>query len=243
MAPVDFLITLISSAAVSAALAALLLWLTKSWIAERLKNAIKAEYDTKLESHKAQLKAEYDKQLETHKVQLRSQADIELEKLKSFLAVTAAEQNTTFAKLHDRRIDVIANTYARLRKLHSCVVEYVKVVEMSDERSREERRKDAADAFNELQPYFSQNQIFLPKRIADLIEKANVELLRMTNRFTLMVDIARTPDVNQWMRSRRNWTRSLSKLFLILKTICVKHLEIRANCQLSSGSRRHCARQ
>ena len=197
---VDFLVTLISSAAASAALTGLLLWLTRAWIGERLRSAIKAEYDTKLESHKAQLKAEYDKQLETHKVQLKSQADIELEKLKSFLAVTAAEQNTTFAKLHDRRIDVIANTYARLRKLHSCVVEYVKIIEMSGERSRQDRRNDAASAFNELQPYFSQNQIFLPKRIADQIERANTELLRMTNRFTFMVDMTKAPDVDQWIQ-------------------------------------------
>ena len=73
----DFAIQVITSASVSTALAALLLWLTKSWISERLKNAIKNEYDQKLESHKAQLKA---------------QSDVEIEKLRSQLSISATEQ-------------------------------------------------------------------------------------------------------------------------------------------------------
>ena len=59
----DFALTVISSAAVSLALSGLLLWITKTWIGERLKGAIKDEYNTKLESHKAQVKAEFDTQL------------------------------------------------------------------------------------------------------------------------------------------------------------------------------------
>lgn len=59
----EFFITVITSASVSAALAAALVWLSKTWIGERLKNAIKHEYDQKLELHKAQLKAESDSTL------------------------------------------------------------------------------------------------------------------------------------------------------------------------------------
>jgi hypothetical protein len=66
----EFFITVISSSAISGLLSAGLIWLSKTWISERLKGAIKDEYDTKLESHKAQLKSE---------------ADVELEKLKSVL--------------------------------------------------------------------------------------------------------------------------------------------------------------
>ena len=195
----DFLVLLISSTAVSTAIFGLVLWVTKTWIGERLKNAIKAEYDTKLESHKAQLKAEYDNQLETYKIRLKSQSDIELERLKSSLAVTAAEQNTTFSKLHDRRVEVIANIYRLLRKLHKSVLEYLKIFEMSGERSRAERLADAANALKEFQPYFLENQIFLPKQIAVSIEGLNNELLNITNRFTLSVDQANPPDINQWI--------------------------------------------
>jgi hypothetical protein len=170
---------------VSAALCGLLLWLTKAWVGERLKNAIKAEYDTKLESHKAQLKAS---------------SDVEIERLKSALSVIAAEQNTTFAQLHTRRVDVIANTYSRLKKLHDCVANYVNPFEPSGTRPREERRKDVVDASQEFTPYFSQNQIFLTKPVTTAIQQVNQELVSISNVFIYAVDLPPTPDVQQWLK-------------------------------------------
>jgi hypothetical protein len=196
----DFALTVISSAAVSAALSGLLLWITKTWIAERLKNAIKAEYDTKLESHKAQLKAEYDKQLETHKAQLKARSDVEIEQLKSSLNIAANQRNTTFSHLHTRRVDVIANTYAKLKKLHDCVANYVKPVELSGERSKEERRKDVVEASADFTPYYSQNQIFLSQPVAEAIRQMNQELISISNLFIFTVDLPPTPDFKQWIK-------------------------------------------
>jgi hypothetical protein len=196
----DFALTVISSAAVSASLSGLLLWLTKTWIAERLKNAIKAEYDTKLESHKAQLKAEYDKQLETHKAQLKAKSDIEIEQLKTSLNIAANQRNTTFSNLHTRRVDVIANTYAKLKKLHDCVANYVKPFEPVGERSKEERRKDVVDASSEFAPYYSQNQIFLSQSVAEAIRQVNQELISISNHFIYTVELPPTPDFQQWIK-------------------------------------------
>lgn len=51
----DLVVPVLSSAAVSAALTGALLWLFRTWISERLKNAIKFEYDQKLEEFSAEL--------------------------------------------------------------------------------------------------------------------------------------------------------------------------------------------
>lgn len=56
----NLLLNIISSAAVSGALSGALIWLSRNWISERLKNSIKHEYDQKLEAHKAKLKIEND---------------------------------------------------------------------------------------------------------------------------------------------------------------------------------------
>ncbi len=181
----DFAITVISSAAVSAALSGLLLWITKTWIAERLKNAIKAEYDTKLETHKAQLKA---------------RSDVEIEQLKSSLNIAANQRNTTFSHLHTRRVDVVANTYAKLKKLHDCVANYVKPLEFSGERSKEERRKDVIEASADFTPYYSQNQIFLSQPVAESIRQMNQELISISNLFVFTVDLPHTPDFQQWIK-------------------------------------------
>lgn len=73
----DLAISIISSAAVSGLLSAGLIWLSKTWIAERMKNAIKHEYDEKLETHKALLKA---------------QSDVSLERLRCDLQIAATQQ-------------------------------------------------------------------------------------------------------------------------------------------------------
>ena len=56
----DLITSIVSSVTLSGILCGAIVWLSRTWITERLKNAIKNEYDEKLESHKAKLKAEHD---------------------------------------------------------------------------------------------------------------------------------------------------------------------------------------
>lgn len=180
----EFFITVISSAAVSSVLAGLLLWLTKSWISERLKNAIKNEYDQKLETHKAQLKA---------------QSDIEVEKLRSNLSITAAEQNVKFSKLHNDRAEVIANTYSLLKEVYLTVQDYTKIFEPVGDKSREERRQISVDAHNAFREYYPKKLIYLPKLTADKIETINSELIKTFNEFFWTVDRKKNNgDTDKW---------------------------------------------
>jgi hypothetical protein len=207
----DFAVTVISSAAVSAMLSGLLLWLTKTWVSERLKNAIKAEYDTKLESHKAQLKSEYDTKLESHKSELKAKSDLELERLKSNLSIAASQRNTAFSQLQTRRVDVIANTYAKLMKLHDAVANYVKAFESSGERPREDRRKDAIEASLDFTPYYSQNQIFLSQEAAHAIQRVNQDLIGIANRFLYTVDLQKIPDAMAWVKITEQFEGSVKE--------------------------------
>ena len=72
----DLLLTILSSAAVSGALAILVVWLSREWISARLKASIQHEYDQKLESLKAQLKAESDVALVALRASIERQASL-----------------------------------------------------------------------------------------------------------------------------------------------------------------------
>jgi len=72
----DFVLTILSSAVVSGALAAMLVWLSREWISTRLKASIQHEYDQKLESLKAQLKAESDVALVALRASIERQASL-----------------------------------------------------------------------------------------------------------------------------------------------------------------------
>jgi len=68
-----WLLSILASASVSVALTAALVWLSKTWISERVKGAIEHEYAQKLETFKSQLKAQNDvaiEQLKTSNTQL-----------------------------------------------------------------------------------------------------------------------------------------------------------------------------
>lgn len=54
----DYIISILSSVAVSGALVGILIWLSRGWMSARLRGSIQHEYGQKLEAHKAQLKAE-----------------------------------------------------------------------------------------------------------------------------------------------------------------------------------------
>lgn len=172
----DFILTIITSASVSALLTGLLLWLAKSWISERLKNAIKSEYDQKLETHKAELKAE---------------SDVATENLKSRLSITAIEHQVRFSRLHETRAEVIAETYALLRDLYEKVADYVKIFEPAGDRPKEERRKDVISALNALRAYYPKKQIFLPKETAIKVRNIDTELTQATSQFVYGVEFSK----------------------------------------------------
>ncbi len=181
----EFLLEVITAAGVSAILTGLLLWLTKSWISERLKNAIKSEYDQKLETHKAQLKA---------------QTDIEIEKLKSSLSIAAAERQVKFSKLHEDRARFIADAYALLKDVYLTFQDYIKIFEPAGDKPREERRKIALDAHSALREYYPRKIIYIPKATADKLEAIDMELVKTFNEFSYTVDFQKqeTVDAMKW---------------------------------------------
>lgn len=175
------LVEVITSASVSG----LLIWLTKSWIAERIRNAIKNEYDQKLETHKAQLKA---------------QSDIEIEKLRSQLSIAATEHKVRFSKLYEKRARVIAQTYALLKKLYVCLGEYVNIVQLPNAPPKEEQRKAAAEAHQNFRSYYITRAIFFPQKTASKLEEIDLELVRTFNQFVIGVEMSKKPDsTNKWI--------------------------------------------
>ena len=162
-----------SSLVTSSVLTATLLWLTKTWIGERVKNDIKYQYDQKLETHKAELK---------------STQDVAIEQLRSELRKTAYEHEIRFARLHERRAEVVAETYARLHELVTCVADYVKVIEFSSDPPHEERRKLVDAARDEFSKFYRPNRIFLPCEAESRIDEFVTGLLRVARNFARGVE-------------------------------------------------------
>jgi len=152
---VHFFIQLLSSAAVSAFLSGFLIWLTKAWISERLKNSIKNEYDEKLETHKAQLKA---------------QADVESERLRAQLSIAATEHQVKFSRLHEKRAEIIAELYGLLVQAYWDAGSFISPFEQGGEPTKKEKYVIAMNAIADFFRFFEKNKIYLPIELCGLLE-------------------------------------------------------------------------
>jgi hypothetical protein len=88
----------------SGVVTSLILYLAKSWITERLKQAIAHEYAQKLEAHRAALKSDYDLQLERLRAENTKQLAVE--------ASARSSLSDAYKAAHERRITAIERAWA-----------------------------------------------------------------------------------------------------------------------------------
>ncbi|HGI8854340.1 TPA: hypothetical protein ACJT9T_003508, partial [Vibrio cholerae] len=67
----DIILTILASVTASSVASAVIVWLSKTWITERVKSSIKHEYDLKLESYKAKVEIEKTAAIENIKSALK----------------------------------------------------------------------------------------------------------------------------------------------------------------------------
>lgn len=134
--------------------------------------------------------------------ELKANSAAELEKLRSTLAVAAAERHIRFSKLHERRAEAVAETYGLLRELHSRLSDYVKIFEPAGDRPKEERRKDVAEAHKAFFNFYTKNRIFLSKSAVEKIEDINRKSTQAFYQFFYGVEMTQSAGgdgADKWM--------------------------------------------
>lgn len=186
-------------AATGAIAASFVVWLLQNWISERLKGAIKHEYDLKLETAKAQIRAGIDKDLEVYKSKLSADSALSVEQLKSSLQIAATERQIRFVRLHEERARVIAEVYQRILALLDASEQYVHIFESSNGPSKMERRQIVAARLNELAEYFEPRKLYLPKDIADGVQQLVSKLVSLLTDFRHKVETkGEEADLKAW---------------------------------------------
>ncbi|CAN5223971.1 hypothetical protein BH10PSE3_BH10PSE3_07080 [soil metagenome] len=178
-------------AVIAVAVSAFTVRLSKEAITEKVKAAIKAEYDEKLERLKAELKVSND---------------VELERQKHQLALQAQRFSLQFSRLQDRRAGVIAEVYSALTETISALRQYVAIFEHAGMGTRQERYETLVEAHKKFQGVFTPNKIFLPKGVEARIDGLNREIFDSGNKFAISVDRSggERGDTDKWMEV---WTR------------------------------------
>lgn len=132
----------------NAALLAVLGWLAKSFVTQLLAKDI------------AQFKAT-----------LGATSAATTERLKHDLQLVAMEHQVRFAKLHERRAEVIAELYGLLVEAHWASQSFVSPAEWAGEPSKKEKYVTAMNKAAEFYRYFDKNRIYLPQATCDQLEQ------------------------------------------------------------------------
>jgi hypothetical protein len=164
---------MIIESVVSAALTSgALLWLTKTWLSERLKSSIQHEYC---------------QQLETFKARLKSESDVSLERLRADLQIASARRNIEYNRIHEKRLEIISELSGKIADLQQAAASYTSIFEWDDGPTKEERRKTFAEEFGSFNKYFRPRRLFLPSTLAKKIEEFRTGLYRISIDFMIHV--------------------------------------------------------
>jgi hypothetical protein len=108
--------------------------------------------------------------LERHRLNLQAASDRELERLKAEYRVLAFEAETRFARLHERRIQVLVELYQEIVNAEGAMSELVQVLTIDDTAPEEKKRAAAAEAVNALVRQSETSRIFIDSETSGLVE-------------------------------------------------------------------------
>lgn len=194
---------------VSAALTSgVLLWLTKTWLSERLRSSIQHEYSQELETFKARLKAE---------------SDVSLERLRADLQIASARRNIEYSRIHEKRLEVISEISGKIADLQQAAASYTSMFEWNDGPTKEERRKAFAEVFGDFNKYFRPRRLFLPSTLAEKIEDFRTGLYRISIDFMIHVEqgLKHSTDpgrqTDKWMEASKYTSEEAPRLIVELE--------------------------
>jgi hypothetical protein len=123
------------------------------------------------------------KDIERHKNNLAAQSALELEKLRAEFARQALEHEVRFRRVDDKVAEHLAEVYQRLFRLFEKVSSLVRILEWSNEPSKEEKLNAAGAATQEFWNYFLPNRIYIPPKLYERVRELANKLVGIANDF------------------------------------------------------------
>jgi hypothetical protein len=158
-------------------------------------------HDTISEKIKGAIKTEYDERLEILKSRLKAESDLELERNKHSLALEATRQNLRFARLHEMRATVIADVYAALNDTYLALKIYTAAFEPAGFPSKGERLKILSTEHQRFRKSLYPNRIYFPADVAKQLEEIDKKIFSSGNKFmwTVQLQGEAANQTNAWL--------------------------------------------
>lgn len=121
------------------------------------------------------------------KSSVRHDFDKKIETFKSEIEVLKSKQNFKFTKLHEKRLEVLEETYKHLNELYYCLQSYLSPIKWS-ENFEDDPDKDWYLAFDKAYrnffTYYSQKKIYYDSELEKLLEQYIKQTLAISTPYT-----------------------------------------------------------
>lgn len=184
---------IIASIGGSAALFAVVGWLSRSIISQLLSKDIEA-FKSKLQ---------YDSQLE-------------LTKFKSELERSAFEHQVRFSQLHEKRADIIADLFGVIVDLHSSVDNFILFLPAATADDSDKNLKSLHNAVDKFKLTFEKNRIYFNKETCELIDSFNESMSKPVSELVMHIDIS---GYQNWDVLGKVWMAAQEKLYAEIEDI------------------------
>ncbi len=114
--------------------------------------------------------------VERFRADLKASHDTAIEHLRADLRIQAFERETTFSRLHDKRVQVIEELYKRISVVSLAMNRLMTQTQMKEGPSPQEQAQTAADAADAFLEYYLQNQIYFDEALCDRLQAFNEKM-------------------------------------------------------------------
>jgi len=123
------------------------------------------------------------KDIEKHKNDLAAQSALELDKLRAEFTRQALEHEVRFRRVDEKVAEHLAEIYQRLFRLYESVSSLVKILEWSNEPSKEDKLNATAEANRAFWDHFLPKRIYVPPKLYERIREVANKLADIANDF------------------------------------------------------------
>jgi hypothetical protein len=142
--------------------------------------------------------------IEGYKVKLATEHSVAIEKLKADLRAAAFEHETRFARLHERRVEILAELYKKLAITEDSFIDVLHPVQRGSKEDHNKRIRDAQVGAIKFFEFFNENRVFLDEDVCELIVTLREKLRRTSAGFAGAFGYEdMTPNAQEWADTRK----------------------------------------
>lgn len=125
--------------------------------------------------------------------------------------MAAFEHEIVFSRLHDRRVEIIAELYSLLKDVLFKAQNFSNPLGYTGDPTREEKRKIFSDALNKFSEQFEKNKIWLDESLCNEVQKLYKELIAPAREMILAELLSEDGDHDAKRKKYTTWFEAHQK--------------------------------